>query len=76
MDGDGSDDFSIVVKNRMEMLAMLSYTVSSGEMARLAKFKAPEEEVFGSRQNLIEFAGNGNIKFELRIKHRTKEMRW
>jgi len=63
VDGDGSDDFSIVIKNPDgEVGNVVLYSFKRGKWQELAKFKAPEEEVFASRQNLIEFAGSGNIK--------------
>lgn len=64
VDGDGSDDFSIVVKNPDGSVGdVILYSFKRGKWKVLAKFKAPESEVFSSRQNLIEFAGSGNIKY-------------
>ncbi len=64
VDGDGSDDFSIVVKNPDGSVGdVILYSFKRGKWKILAKFKAPESEVFSSRQNLIEFAGSGNIKY-------------
>jgi ketosteroid isomerase-like protein len=62
-DGDGSDDFSVVIKNPDgEVGNVILYSFKRGKWQELAKFKAPDDEVFASRQNLIEFAGSGNIK--------------
>lgn len=64
VDGDGSDDFSIVVKTPDGSVGdVILYSFKRGKWKILAKFKAPESEVFSSRQNLIEFAGSGNIKY-------------
>lgn len=74
VDGDGSDDFSIVVKNPDGNVGdVILYSFKRGKWQELAKFKAPEEEVFGSRQNLIEFAGSGNIK--IRTQEKTPDKR-
>lgn len=63
VDGDGSDDFSIVIKNPDgEVGNVILYSFKRGKWQELAKFKASEGEVFASRQKLIEFAGSGNIK--------------
>jgi hypothetical protein len=63
VDGDGSDDFSVVVKKPDgEVGDVLLYSFKRGKWQILSKFRAPSEEVFASRQQLIEFAGNGNIK--------------
>ncbi len=62
-DGDGSDDFSLVVKKPDgDVGDVILYSFKRGQWQELAKFKAPENEVFRGRQNLIEFAGSGNIK--------------
>ncbi|MFN8282877.1 MAG: hypothetical protein U0U67_06650 [Chitinophagales bacterium] len=62
-DGDGSDDFSVVVKTPSgDVGDVILYSFKRGAWQQLAKFKAPSSEVFASRQNLIEFAGSGNIK--------------
>ena len=64
VDGDGSDDFSLVVKTPDGNVGdVILFSYKRGKWLELAKFKAPENEVFGSRQNLIEFAGSGNIKY-------------
>jgi ketosteroid isomerase-like protein len=64
VDGDGSDDFSIVVKTPDGNVGdVILYSFKRGKWQTLAKFKAPDDEVFDSRQNLIEFAGSGNIKY-------------
>lgn len=64
VDGDGSDDFSIVVKTTDGNVGdVILYSFKRGKWQTLAKFKAPDDEVFSSRQNLIEFAGSGNIKY-------------
>lgn len=64
VDGDGSDDFSIVIKKPDGSVGdVILYSFKRGNWKVLAKFKAPEDEVFSSRQNLIEFAGSGNIKY-------------
>jgi ketosteroid isomerase-like protein len=63
VDGDGSDDFSVVIKKPDGNVGdVILYSYKRGKWMELAKFKAPSEEVFASRQNLIEFAGSGNIK--------------
>ncbi|MDB5227368.1 MAG: heat shock protein DnaJ domain protein [Bacteroidota bacterium] len=63
VDGDGSDDFSIVIKKPDGNVGdVILYSFKRGRWIELAKFKAPSDEVFASRQNLIEFAGSGNIK--------------
>lgn len=63
VDGDGSDDFSVVIKKEDgEVGNVLLYSFKRGKWNELAKFKAPSKEVFDSRQNLIEFAGSGNVK--------------
>jgi hypothetical protein len=64
VDGDGSDDFSIVVKTPDGNVGDVNlYSFKRGKWQTIATFKAPEDEVFSSRQNLIEFAGSGNIKY-------------
>lgn len=64
VDGDGSDDFSIVVKTPSgDVGEVILYSFKRGAWQELAKFKAPDDEVFSSRQSLIEFAGSGNIKY-------------
>jgi ketosteroid isomerase-like protein len=64
VDGDGSDDFSVVVKTpEGDVGDVLLYSFKRGKWHTLANFKAPDNEVFSSRQNLIEFAGSGNIKY-------------
>lgn len=64
VDGDGADDFSIVLKTPDGNVGdVILYSFKRGNWQALAKFKAPEDEVFSSRQNLIEFAGSGNIKY-------------
>ena len=74
VDGDGSDDFSIVVKNPDgEVGDVILYSFKRGKWQELAKFKAPSDEVFDSRQNLIEFAGSGNIK--IRTTEKTPDSR-
>lgn len=63
VDGDGADDFSIVIKKpNGDIGNTILYTYKRGEWKKTAQFIAPSSEVFNSRQNLIEFAGNGNIK--------------
>ena len=63
VDGDGADDFSVVIKKEDgDVGDVILYSFKRGNWQELAKFKAPQEEVFSSRQQLIEFAGNGNIK--------------
>lgn len=62
VDGDGSEDFSVVMKKpNGEIGNVILYSFKRGKWNELVKFKASEEEVFSARQNLIEFAGNGNI---------------
>lgn len=74
VDGDGSDDFSVVIKEPDgEVGDVILYSFKRGKWQELAKFKAPEEEVFASRQNLIEFAGSGNIK--IRTAEKTPDSR-
>jgi len=69
VDGDGSDDFSVVVKQPDgEVGDVIVYSFKRGAWQELAKFKAPSNEVFDSRQNLIEFAGSGNIKIRTIVK--------
>lgn len=69
VDGDGSDDFSVVVKQPDgEVGDVILYSFKRGAWQELAKFKAPSNEVFDSRQNLIEFAGSGNIKIRTTVK--------
>lgn len=69
VDGDGSDDFSVVVKQPDgEVGDVILYSFKRGAWQELAKFKAPSNEVFDSRQNLIEFAGSGNIKIRTIVK--------
>lgn len=63
VDGDGSDDFSVVIKKPDGNVGdVLLYSFKRGKWQILARFKAPSDEVFASRQQLIEFAGSGNIK--------------
>ncbi len=63
IDGDGSDDFSVVIKKpNGEVGNVILYSFKRGQWKELATFVAPSDEVFNSRQNLIEFAGSGNIK--------------
>jgi len=63
VDGDGAEDFSIVIKTPSGNVGdVVLYSFKRGAWQKLANFKAPSNEVFGSRQNLIEFAGSGNIK--------------
>jgi hypothetical protein len=63
VDGDGSDDFSVVIKRTDGNVGdVVLFSYKRGKWQELARFKAPPEEVFASRQNLIEFAGSGNIK--------------
>jgi hypothetical protein len=63
VDGDGADDFSIVIKKANgEVGNVILYSFKRGAWIKTIQFTAPSEEVFGSRQNLIEFAGNGNVK--------------
>lgn len=63
VDGDGADDFSVVIKKpNGEIGDVILYSFKRGKWQEMARFKAPENEVFTARQNLIEFAGNGNIK--------------
>ena len=62
IDGDGADDFSVVVKKPDGTVGdVILYSFKRGQWKELARFKAPSNEVFASRQNLIEFAGSGNI---------------
>lgn len=69
VDGDGSDDFSVVVKQPDgDVGDVILYSFKRGAWQELAKFKAPSNEVFNSRQNLIEFAGSGNIKIRTIVK--------
>lgn len=69
VDGDGSDDFSVVIKKQDgEVGDVILYSFKRGKWQELAKFKAPDSEVFASRQNLIEFAGSGNIKIRTQEK--------
>ncbi len=63
VDGDGSDDYSVVIKKLTgDVGDVILYSFKRGKWVELARFKAPDDEVFASRQNLIEFAGSGNIK--------------
>lgn len=63
IDGDGVDDFSVVIKKpNGEVGNVILYSFKRGQWKELATFIAPSDEVFSSRQNLIEFAGSGNIK--------------
>ncbi len=63
VDGDGADDFSVVIKKpNGEIGDVVLYSLKRGKWHELARFKASSEEVFSNRQGLIEFAGNGNIK--------------
>lgn len=74
VDGDGSDDFSVVIKKPDgEVGDVVLYSFKRGKWQELAKFKAPDDEVFASRQNLIEFAGSGNIK--IRTQEKTPDNR-
>ncbi len=62
VDGDGSDDFSIVIKSPEGTVGdVVLYSFKRGKWVVLEKFKAHPEEVFKARRNLIEFAGSGNI---------------
>ncbi|MCB9034295.1 MAG: hypothetical protein H6553_10690 [Chitinophagales bacterium] len=68
VDGDGSDDFSIVVKKPDGSVGdVILFAFHRGKWEQIAKFKAPSKEVFGSRQNLIEFAGSGNVKIRTAV---------
>lgn len=69
VDGDGSDDFSVVIKKPDgEVGDVILYSFKRGKWQELARFKASADEVFASRQNLIEFAGSGNIKIRTQDK--------
>ncbi|MBK6274152.1 MAG: hypothetical protein IPF58_05315 [Saprospirales bacterium] len=73
-DGDGSDDFSIVIKTPSgDVGDVILYSFKRGAWQQISRFKAPSNEVFGSRQNLIEFAGSGNIN--IRTIDKTKDNR-
>jgi hypothetical protein len=62
VDGDGSDEFSVVLKRpNGDVGEVILYSFKRGKWEQLARFTASPEEVFAARQNLIEFAGNGNI---------------
>jgi hypothetical protein len=62
VDGDGSDDFSVVLKRpNGDVGDVILYSFKRGKWLQLARFTASPEEVFNARQGLIEFAGNGNI---------------
>jgi hypothetical protein len=62
VDGDGSDDFSVVIKTPDGANGdVILYSLKRGKWKQLARFKAAADEVFEGRQNLIEFAGSGNI---------------
>ena len=62
VDGDGSDEFSVVLKRPDGNVGeVVLYSFKRGRWEQLAKFTASPEEVFAARQELIEFAGNGNI---------------
>ncbi len=74
VDGDGSDDFSIVIKSPDGMVGdVLLYSFKRGKWVVLAKFRAHPEEVFRQRRNLIDFAGSGNIN--TRILEKTPDNR-
>lgn len=63
VDGDGSDDFSVVLKRPGgDVGEVILYSYKRGKWEALARFTAAEAEVFAARQQLIEFAGNGNIR--------------
>lgn len=63
VDGDGADDFSVVMKKPDGQVGnVILFTYKRGKWQKTAQFVAPESEVFKSRKDLIEFAGNGNIK--------------
>lgn len=63
VDGDGSDDFSIVIKKpNGEYGNTILYSFKRGNWVKLADFRALNSEVKSARQNLIDFAGSGNIK--------------
>jgi hypothetical protein len=62
VDGDGSDDFSIVLKRPDGTTGeVILYSFKRGKWDLLARFTALPQEVFAARQDLIQFAGNGNI---------------
>ncbi len=63
VDGDGSDDFSVVIKKpNGEYGNVILYSFKRGNWVKLADFRALNSEVNKARQNLIDFAGSGNIK--------------
>jgi ketosteroid isomerase-like protein len=63
VDGDGSDDFSLILKNPDGSTGdAVLFSFKRGRWKELARFKASPKEVFAARQGLIEFAGSGNIK--------------
>jgi hypothetical protein len=74
VDGDGSDDFSVVLKSPQgEVGGVLLYSFKRGKWVVLAKFNAHPDEVFRQRQSLIEFAGSGNIN--IRTADKTTDLR-
>lgn len=68
VDGDGNDDFSVVIKKPDGSVGdVMLFAFHRGQWDQIARFKAPSKEVFGSRQNLIEFAGSGNVKIRTAV---------
>lgn len=66
VDGDGADDFSVVIKKPDGSFGdVVLYSYKRGKWKQLARFKAASDEVFSNRRNLIEFAGNGDIKIRV-----------
>ena len=62
VDGDGSDEFSVVLKRPDGNVGdVILYSFKRRKWEQLARFTASPDEVFAARQDLIEFAGNGNI---------------
>lgn len=63
VDGDGSDDFSVVVKKTDGGIGdVILFSLKRGKWNELARFRAAPQEVFAARQGLVEFAGSGMIK--------------
>ncbi|HMU97605.1 MAG TPA: hypothetical protein PLJ37_11310 [Chitinophagales bacterium] len=66
VDGDGADDFSIVIKKPDGSYgSIILYSYKRGNWKQLAKFKATQDDITQNRKELIEFAGSGNIKIRV-----------
>ena len=63
VDGDGADDFSVVIKKPDGTYGdVILYSYKRGKWKQLATFKSTADEIINNRKDLIEFAGSGNIR--------------